>query len=190
MKKLFLSFVLMMSVTFAFAQTTWSVDPMHSSFNFNIKHMGISFVQGRFVKFDGNITTPKADLTGASINFTVDVNSVDTDVEARNNHLKTADFFDAAKFPQMTFKSTSVKKAKNNTYVVSGNLTIKDVTKPIVVTMMYGGTTKDQQGNEKIGIQTSFRINRFDYNVNYDPTGTAVGKEVNISVFSELVKNK
>ena len=106
--------MLLMAATFTFAQTTWTIDPMHSSFNFNIKHMGISFVQGRFDKFDGSILTPNADLKDAKFDFTIDVNSIDTDVEMRDNHLKNADFFEVEKYPTMTFKSTSVKKAKNN----------------------------------------------------------------------------
>lgn len=188
MKKLILSFLLVIVSTFTFAQSTWAIDPMHSSFNFNIKHMGISFVQGRFDKFDGNIVTPGADLANAKFNFTIDVNSIDTDVEARDNHLKSADFFDTAKFPAMTFVSTAAKKVKGNTYLVTGNLTIKDVTKPVAVTVTYGGTTKDQQGNEKMGFQTKFKINRLDYGVSYDPTGAGVAKDVEISVYSELVK--
>ncbi|MGX9986796.1 YceI family protein [Soonwooa purpurea] len=188
MKKLFLSFMLLLATTFTFAQSTWSVDPMHSSFNFNIKHMGISFVQGRFDKFDGSILTPGVDLKDAKFDFTIDVASIDTDVEPRDNHLKSADFFDVEKFPKMTFKSTTVNKAKGNAYVVAGDLTIKGVTKPIVVTLTYGGKNKDQQGNEKMGIQTNFKINRFDYGISYDPSGTALGKNVDISVFAELTK--
>ena len=175
---------------FGFAQTTWNVDPMHSSFNFNIKHMGISFVQGRFDKFDGHIVTSSADLTNAKFDFTVSTNSINTAVEMRDNHLKSADFFDAEKFPEMKFVSTSIKKVKGSTYQLKGNLTIKDVTKPITVTAKYGGKTKDQQGNEKIGFQTIFKINRLDYNVNYDPTGGAVGKNVDISVYVEFNKAK
>lgn len=180
--------MLLMAATFTFAQTTWTIDPMHSSFNFNIKHMGISFVQGRFDKFDGSILTPNADLKDAKFDFTIDVNSIDTDVEMRDNHLKNADFFEVEKYPTMTFKSTSVKKAKNNAYVVQGDLTMKGVTKPIVVTVTYGGKTKDQKGNEKLGIQTKFKINRFDYGVSYDPSGSAIGKNVEISVFAEFAK--
>lgn len=188
MKKLILSFLLVIVSTFTFAQGTWAVDAMHSSFNFNIKHMGISFVQGRFDKFEGNIVTSTADLNNAKFNFTVDASSINTAVEARDNHLKSADFFDVAKYPSLTFVSTASKKLKGNLYAVSGNLTIKGVTKPVIVTVTYGGTTKDQQGNEKIGIQTSFKVNRLDYGISYDPTGAGVAKDVEITVFAELVK--
>lgn len=190
MKKLFLSFLLAMATTFSFAQTTWAVDPMHSSFNFNIKHMGISFVQGRFDKFEGKVVTTADDLTNAKFDFRVNTASVNTNVEMRDNHLKSADFFDVEKFPAMTFVSTSIKKLKGNTYQLSGNLTIKDVTKPVTVTAVYGGKAKDQQGNEKLGFQTKFTINRLDYNVKYDPTGAGVAKDVDIAVYVEFVKSK
>lgn len=188
MKKLILSFLLVIVSTFTFAQTTWAVDPMHSSFNFNVKHMGISFVQGRFDKFEGNVVTSAADLNNAKFNFTIDAASINTAVEPRDNHLKSADFFNVAKFPSLTFVSTASKKLKGNQYAVTGNLTIKGVTKPVEVTVTYGGTIKDQQGEEKIGIQTSFKINRLDYGINYDPTGAGIAKDVEITVFAELAK--
>ncbi len=163
---------------------------MHSSFNFNIKHMGISFVQGRFDKFEGNVVTKAEDLTNAKFDFAVNTASVNTGVEMRDNHLKSADFFDVEKFPTMKFESKSIKKLKGNTYQLTGKLTIKDVTKPVTVTAVYGGQTKDQQGNEKLGFQTTFKINRLDYNVSYDPTGAGVAKDVDVAVYVEFVKNK
>ncbi|MCG2793035.1 MAG: YceI family protein [Weeksellaceae bacterium] len=190
MKKLFLSTLFAAFSVFGFSQTTWSVDPMHSSFNFNIKHMGISFVQGRFDKFDGKVVTTGDDLSDAKFDFTVDTNSVNTGVEMRDGHLKTPDFFDTAKFPEMKFVSTSMKKAKGNTYLLTGNLTIKDVTKPVTVTAMYGGKTKDQKGNDKMGFQTMFKINRLDYNLSYDPSGAGVAKDVDVAVYVEFVKSK
>ena len=190
MKKLFLSFLFAAFSVFGFSQTTWNVDPMHSSFNFNIKHMGISFVQGRFDKFEGKVVTTADDLSNAKFDFTVSTASINTGVEPRDNHLKTADFFDAAKFPEMKFVSSSIKKVKGNTYQLTGNLTIKDVTKPVTVTAVYGGKSKDQQGNEKIGFQTTFKINRLDYNVSYDPTGAGVAKDVDVAVYVEFVKSK
>ena len=190
MKKLFLSFLFATISILGFSQTTWTVDPMHSSFNFNIKHMGISFVQGRFDKFDGKVITVGNDLSNAKFDFAVKTASVNTNVEMRDNHLKSADFFDVEKFPEMKFVSSSIKKVKGNVYLLSGKLTIKDVTKNVVVTATYGGVTKDQQGNERLGFQTSFKINRLDYNVKYDPTGAGVAKDVDIAVYVEFVKSK
>ena len=190
MKKLFLSFLFATISILGFSQTTWNVDPMHSSFNFNIKHMGISFVQGRFDKFEGKVVTTADDLSNAKFDFTVNTASVNTGVEMRDNHLKSADFFDVEKFPTMKFESTSIKKLKGNTYQLKGKLTIKNVTKPITVTAVYGGKSKDQQGNEKLGFQTTFRVNRLDYNISYDPTGAGVAKDVDVAVYVEFIKSK
>ncbi|WP_292010326.1 YceI family protein [Chryseobacterium sp.] len=188
MKKVFLTFVFAFLSVVGFAQSTWNVDPMHSSVNFNIRHMGISFVQGRFDKFDGNVVTPGANLDNAKFNFTVDINSINTGVEMRDNHLKSADFFEAEKFPAMKFESTSLTKGKNNTYTLKGKLTIKDVTKEISVPVTYGGVTKNQQGKEVLGFQTKFTVNRLDYNIKYDPTGAGVAKDVDVNLYFELVK--
>ncbi|TXF77354.1 YceI family protein [Chryseobacterium sp.] len=188
MKKLFLFFAFAFLSNTASAQTTWKVDPMHSFASFNIKHMGISFVEGRFDKMDGTVTTTGNALNNAKFDFMIDVNSINTNVEMRDNHLKSADFFEAEKFPAMKFVSTSIKKGKGNSYILTGNLTIKDVTKKVSVPVTYGGIAKNQQGKEVLGFQTNFIINRLDYNIKYDPTGGAVAKYVDIKLFVELVK--
>lgn len=188
MKKVFLTFVLALFSVVSFAQTTWRVDPMHSSVNFNIKHMGISFVQGRFDKFDGKVITAANNLDNAELSFFVEVATINTGVEMRDKHLKSADFFDAEKFPRMSFESGSVTKDKNNTYLLKGKLTIKDVTKEITVPVTFGGVTKNQQGKEVMGFQTAFKVNRLDYNIKYDPTGAGVAKDVDVNLYFELVK--
>ncbi len=186
MKKVFLFLGLSIFSIQLWAQTTWSADPMHSSINFTIKHMGISFVAGKFDQFQGTLQAAKADFTDARIQFTVQTSSVNTGVAPRDKHLKTADFFDVEQFPEMKFVSTGFKKKAGNKYQLSGNLTIKDVTKPVVVEATYGGRTKNQMGKEVIGFQTAFRINRFDYHIPFDPTGTAVAKDVDVTIFLEL----
>lgn len=188
MKKILLSFAFVLMSMFSFAQTVWRVDPMHSSVNFNIKHMGISFVQGRFDKFDGTVTTSGEDLNKAEFNFSVSVESINTGVEMRDKHLKSVDFFDAEKFQTMTLKAVTVSKGKDNTYTLKGKLTIKDVTKEVSIPVTYGGITKNQQGKEVLGLQAKLTINRLDYNIKYDPTGAGVAKDVNIEVYLELVK--
>ncbi len=197
MKKLFL-FILATSISIAsFAQTKWTVDPMHSFVNFSVKHMGISFVDGSFKKFDGVITYTKADLSDAKVNFTVDVPSITTGVEMRDNHLKTDDFFNAEKFPQMSFVSTSFKqravksqKQQTNVYILSGKLTIRDVTKDVQFVVTYGGTAKDQQGNNKVGFNATTTINRLDYNIKYDPTGAGIAKDIKITLNLEFTQAK
>ncbi|MBD8083926.1 YceI family protein [Chryseobacterium caseinilyticum] len=188
MKKILLSFAFALVSMFTFAQTGWTVDPMHSSVNFNIKHMGISFVQGRFDKFDGKVTTEGNNLDNAQFSFTVHTASVNTGVEPRDKHLRTADFFDADKFPEMTFESASVTKGKDNSYTLRGKLTIKDVSKEVSIPVTFGGITKNQQGKEVAGIQAKFKVNRLDYNIKYDPTGAGVAKEVEVNAYFELVK--
>lgn len=188
MKKVFLTFVFALLSVVSFAQTIWQVDPMHSSVNFNIKHMGISFVQGRFDKFEGKAATKGNTLDNAELSFNVNVASINTGVEMRDNHLKSADFFDAEKFPAMTFVTSSVVKEKNNSYLVKGKLTIKDVTKEISVPVTFGGVTKNQQGKEVMGFQAAFKVNRLDYNIKYDPTGAGVAKDVDVNLYFEMVK--
>jgi polyisoprenoid-binding protein YceI len=195
MKKIFL-FLLATTISVAsFAQTTWKVDPMHSFVSFSVKHMGISFVNGDFKKFDGAVVAAKADLTDAKINFNVDVNSISTNVEMRDNHLKTDDFFNAEKFPQMTFESTSFKKVlvkgkASNKYVLSGKLTIRDVTKDVKFDVIFGGTSKDQQGNTKAGFTATTTVNRLDYNIKYDPTGAGIAKDIKIALNLEFTQAK
>ena len=190
MKRLFLFLVAVSISVASFAQTKWTVDPMHSFVNFSVKHMGISFVDGSFKKFDGSVVAAKADLTDAKINFTVDVNSVNTGVEMRDSHLKTDDFFNAAQHPTMTFESTSFKKGKENNYTLAGKLTIRDVTKDVVFAVVYGGTAKDQQGNTKAGFTATTTVNRLDYNIKFDPTGAGVAKDIKVILNLEFTQAK
>lgn len=188
MKKVLFAFVFAFLSITVFAQSTWNVDPMHSSVNFNIKHMGISFVQGRFDKFEGTVVAPGSNLDKATFNFSVVTGSVNTGVEMRDKHLKSADFFDAEKFQTMKFEGTSMIKDKNNNYTLKGKLTIKDVTKEISIPLTYGGVTKNQQGKEVLGFQTKFTVNRLDYNIKFDPTGAGVAKDVDVNLYFELIK--
>lgn len=188
MKKVFLSFVFTLLSVLGFAQTEWIVDPMHSSVNFNIKHMGINFVQGRFDKFDGKVSTEAANLDNATFAFDVDVNSINTGTDMRDKHLKSPDFFDADQYPAMSFRSKSITKDKNNTYILKGALKIKETVKDVSIPVTFGGVTKNQQGKEVMGFQAKFTVNRLDYGIKYDPTGAGVAKDVDVSLYFELVK--
>lgn len=190
MKKVFLLLVALSISVASFAQTKWKLDPMHSFVNFSVGHMGISFVDGAFNKFDGAIEDAKADFTDAKVNFTVDVNSVDTRVEPRNKHLKSDDFFNAEKYPNMTFVSTSFKKLSGNNYELTGKLTIRDVTKDVKFNVVFGGTHTDDKGTTKAGFAANTTINRLDYNIKFDPTGMGVAKDVKISLNLEFVQAK
>ncbi|MDD2985097.1 YceI family protein [Flavobacterium sp.] len=179
--------VLFLSLSSA-AQTKWKVDPLHSSLNFNISHSGISIVNGKFMDYTGNLTTTGEQLDNANFDFSVDVKSINTNVEDRDNHLRSADFFDVEKHPNMSFKSTKISPtAKPNQYLLYGKLTIKNVTKDVVFDVYYGGKAKSQQG-EKLGMKAETTINRFDYNINFDPAAAGVGKDVSIIVHLQFAK--
>lgn len=189
MKKVFL-FLLALSASVAVsAQTKWSVDPMHSFVNFSVKHLGISFVDGNFEKFDGTISAAKADFSDAKVSFSVDVNSISTNVEPRDKHLKSDDFFNAEQYPKMTFESTSFSKKAGNAYVLSGKLTIRDVTKDVKFDVIYGGNAT-QQGTTKAGFTATTTINRLDYNIKFDPTGAGIAKDVKITLNLEFAQAK
>lgn len=187
MKKLALLFIAAALSFSSMAQTTWNTDPMHSFVTFSIKHMGISFVDGYFGKFSGTLVAAKEDLSDAKINFSVDVNSVNTTVEMRDKHLRSADFFEVEKYPNMKFESSNFKKLSGNKYELTGKLTIKDVTKEVKFAVVYGGTA-EQKGTTKAGFGATTTINRMDYNINYDPTGAALAKDVEIKLNLELIK--
>lgn len=191
MKKISLLFALL-AVTFASAQTVWNFDKAHSFVHFTVKHMVISEVEGQFTKFDGEIKTTKNDFSDAKINFTVNINSVSTDNEKRDNHLKSADFFDVAKYPKMTFVSTSIENISDGKYNLKGNLTLHGVTKPITLKMTYDGTIKDPWGNTRAGLKVSGTINRINFGLKYNSTmeagGLLIGEDVNISRKVELIK--
>lgn len=142
MRKLFLTFVFAFISIVSFAQSAWVVDQMHSSVNFNIKHMGISFVQGKFDKFDGKVSTAGNNLDKGTFDFIVYPATINTGVEKRDQHLMSADFFDAEKFHEIKFEGFTVTKGKDNTYTLRGKLTIKDVTKEISVPATFGGVAK------------------------------------------------
>lgn len=173
----------------ATAQTKWKLDKSHSSVRFSVNHMVVSEAEGTFKMWDGTVEHSKADFSDAKINFTVDVNSINTDNERRDGHLKSDDFFNAEKFPTMKFESTSMKPLGNNKYELTGNLTIRDVTKPVTFQVNYGGILASSRGR-KAGFKATTTINRFDYNLKWDRAtetgGLVVGKEVEVTVKVEL----
>ncbi|WP_256011297.1 YceI family protein [Desertivirga xinjiangensis] len=142
--------------------TTWVIDPTHSEIQFKVKHLVISTVTGNFRSFDGKAVSANEDFTDSEIEFTIDVNSIDTNQEQRDAHLKSADFFDAEKYPKMSFKSTSFKK-EGSDYKLVGDLTIKDVTKQVELDVEFGGVAGDFYGNTKAGFELSGKISRREF---------------------------
>ncbi len=191
MKKLSIVIALF-SLALVQAQTTWNFDPAHSSIRFTVDHMVISEVEGQFSTYEGSITATEDDFSDAKINFVIDVNSVDTNNEKRDAHLKSADFFETSKHPKMTFVSTSVEKIKDGKYNLKGKLTLHGVTKEIALAMTYGGTTKDPWGNTKAGLKVTGVINRSDFGLKYNSVLEAgslmIGEDVTITAKVELAK--
>lgn len=192
-KKLF-AFASVIALVFVSVQsmaqvTKWGVDKGHSNVKFTVTHYAVSEVEGTFKIFDGTMEHSKADFSDAKVNFSVDVNSINTDSERRDGHLKGDDFFNAEKFPQMKFVSTAMKPLGNNKFQLSGNLTIRDVTKPVVFDVSYGGTINAGQGR-KSGFKAKATIDRFNYNLKWDRAieagGLVVGKDVDIQINLEL----
>lgn len=171
--------------------TKWSIDKAHSNVKFNVTHLVVSEVEGSFKLFDGSMENTKGDFSDATINFTVDVNSINTDNDMRDKHLKGDDFFNAEKFPAMKFQSTSFKPAGGKNYKLAGNLTIRDVTKPVVFDVTFGGTAV-ANGKTKAGFKAKTSINRFDYNLKWDKAteagGLVVSKDVELIVNVEMNK--
>jgi polyisoprenoid-binding protein YceI len=174
--------------------TNWNLDKTHSSVKFSVDHLVISEVEGNFKMFEGSMKDAGTDFSGAKINFTVDVNSINTDDEKRDGHLKGADFFDAEKFPQMKFVSSNFKKVAEKKYLLQGDLTIRDVTKKVNLMVNYGGTTKDPWGNIKAGFKATTKISRKDYGLKWNTLteagGAVVGDEVRIQVNVEFAQAK
>ena len=174
------------------AQSKWSFDKAHSKISFNVEHLVISEVNGQFGTFDGEVTSSSEDFAGSNINFTIEVASIDTDNDRRDGHLKSDDFFNAEKFPEITFKGKSLNKVDGNKYKLTGDLTIRDVTKEVILDVKYGGTVKDPYGNIKAGFKVTGNINRFDYNLKWNAAmesgGLVVGENVEIVGNIELKK--
>ncbi|GEO11667.1 YceI family protein [Segetibacter aerophilus] len=194
MKKVFLVAVIALIQTAVFAQTKWNVDNAHSSVKFSVSHLVISEVEGGFKKFTGNVVSTNPDFTDAKVDFAIDVNSINTDNDMRDKHLKSDDFFNAEQYPNMTFKSTSFKKVSGNKYALTGNLTIRNVTKPVKFDVVYGGTAKDGYGNTKAGFKATAVINRFDYNLKWnnltEAGGATVGKDITLDLKMEMAQAK
>jgi polyisoprenoid-binding protein YceI len=196
MKKLTLTLAILLNGILLFAQNPqWSFEKSHCKIAFTVAHFGISETDGQFKKFDGTINTTKDDFSDAKIDFVVDVNSINTDDEQRDGHLKSADFFDVAKYPNIVFKSKSFKPVGKNKYKLAGDFTMHGVTKPVTFDVIYGGTiAKDPFGNTKAGFKLTGEINRKDWglvwNKALDAGGVAVGDEVKIVANIELLKAK
>lgn len=171
---------------------TYKIDPSHSEIGFKVRHLVISNVSGHFTKFDATMTTDKEDLTDAQVSFEADADSVSTHNEQRDTHLKSDDFFNAEKFPKITFKSTSVERKSDDEYVLKGDLTIRNFTKPVSLNVTHGGHTLDPWGQQREGFEITGKISRKEFGLKWNALteagGAVVSDEVRLFLNVEMVK--
>ena len=178
----------------ATATTTikWVLDPMHSEVQFKIKHLVISTVTGSFTTFTGSMQSEGDTFENAKVEFSLDVESITTNQEQRDIHLRSEEFFDAVKFPHIKFESTSFVKESGDNYQLTGNLTMKDVTKPVTLEAEYGGSAVDFYGNHKAGFEVSGKINRKDFGLTWGAITEAgsivLGDDVKLIANVQFVK--
>jgi len=172
--------------------TTWTIDKAHTEIGFKIKHLVISTVSGKFTSFEGKLDGEPEDLKNAKISFTADADSIHTGNEQRDGHLKSADFFDAANHPKLTFTSTKIVQKDGSEYKVTGDLTIKDVTKPVTLNLEFGGIQNNLYGQTVAGFEITGKINRRDFGLTWSAVteagGIVVSDEVKLLIDAELVK--
>jgi polyisoprenoid-binding protein YceI len=174
------------------AKTAWGVDPIHSEILFKVKHLVISTVTGSFSSYDVKVETDGDEFEGADVAFTADIDSISTNNDQRDAHLKSADFFDAENHPKLSFTSTAFRKTGEGTFELEGNLTIRGNTHPVKLDVEYGGTVVDPYGQTKAGFELTGKINRKDFGLTWSATpeagGVVVSDDVRLLMSVQLVK--
>ncbi len=174
------------------AKATWAIDPKHSEVGFKVKHMMFTNVSGKFNLIEAEIVNEEEQFETSAINFSAEVNSINTGNDDRDNHLRSADFFDVENFGKLTFKSTGITKVNEGEYKISGDLTIKDVTKNITLDAEYSGQMKDPWGNTKIGLSLNGKINRKEFGLTWNAAletgGVLVGEDIKLNAEVQFVK--
>jgi polyisoprenoid-binding protein YceI len=193
MKKVVTILSIVLATFTAYSQTTeWKYDNSHAKVGFAISHFGISETEGKFTKYDGSVVTSKADFSDAKIDLTIDVTSIDTDDAQRDTHLRSPDFFDAAKYPSITFKSKSLKSSGRNKYTLVGDLTMHGVTREVNLDVLYRGTVTDPYKNTKAGFRINGIVDRTQFGLAWNgklSTGDLlIGNDVNLDINIELIK--
>ena len=188
-----ISTILALALPIIASASTWNIDPDHSNIGFKVRHLMVSNVKGSFDKYYGTVDINDKDITKSKVEVTIDTNSINTNVQKRDEHLRSADFFDVAKFPTMTFVSKKVAKAGNGKLKVTGNLTLHGVTKEVVLDVEGPSKeSKDPMGMIRSGATASTKINRKDFGLAWNKAletgGVAVGEEVTITLEIEMIK--
>lgn len=180
-----------MSTTVAPTTTTYSVDPAHSSVEFAVKHLGIASVKGSFASFEGTLVLGE-DLAATQAYGTVEVASVDTKESARDEHLRSADFFDAERYPRLTFRSTAIHPIDDDTFDIAGELTMHGITRELTLRAELQGTENDPWGNERVGVEVSGQLNRSDWDMKFNQVlgsgNVLVSDKVKLSLDISAVK--
>lgn len=170
----------------------WSLDPTHSEIQFKVKHLMISTVTGGFNKFTGSVETEGDDFTTAKVHFVADINSINTNNEHRDQHLKNADFFEIEKHPTLEFSGKRMEKIDEENYKLHGELTLKGVTKALSLDVEFGGITQDPWGNTRSGFSVNGKINRKDFGMEFNAVsetgGLLLGEEIKLMANAEFVK--
>ena len=173
-------------------RTTWTIDPAHSQVEFAVRHLMISTVRGRFVDVTGTVLADERDPKRSTVEASMSVASIDTRVEQRDNHLRSADFFDVEKYPTITFRSKRIEGDPTGEFTLVGDLTIRNVTREIALDVTFEGRGKDPWGNERAGFTAKSKLNRKDFGLTWNQAletgGVVVGDEVKVSIEVELVK--
>jgi polyisoprenoid-binding protein YceI len=176
------------------AVTTWQIDPAHTAAGFSVKHMMISTVRGQFKGVTGTVNWDDQDISKSSVDVTIDANTVDTGEPKRDADLKSANFFDVAHYPTITFKSAKIEKISAAKMKVTGDLTIRGITKPVALDVEGpSGAIKDPYGNTRVALNATTTINRMDYGVKWNAKldgGVVVGDDVNINIDLEMIKKE
>ncbi|MFH5883950.1 YceI family protein [Halalkalibaculum sp. DA3122] len=174
-------------------KTLWTIDPTHSEVQFKVKHLVISSVTGNFGSYDGKIEADGDDFENAKATFTADIDSISTNNEDRDQHLKSDDFFNAEEYPQLKFESTNFEKVGEGEYKVTGDLTIRDVTKEIELDVVHGGTVGDPYGQTKAGFEITGSINRKEFGLTWSAVTEAgnvvVGDKIKLQLNVQFIQN-
>src|SRR5438270_1052876 len=175
------------------AKTVWKLDPAHTLVEFSAKHLMISTVKGRIAGVEGEIFIDEQEPANSTVEVTLDARTLDTRIEQRDQHLRSADFLDVEKFPIIKFKSTDIQGDEQN-FKLTGDLTIRDITRPITLDVTFEGQTKDPWGGERIGFSAKGKIDRRDFGLTWNQLletgGVAVGNEIKINVEVEAIKQQ
>lgn len=174
------------------ATTKWAIDPTHSEIGFKVKHMMFTTISGKFDQYDATISSEKDSFENASMDFSADINSINTNNADRDAHLKSADFFDATAHPKLSFKAASFTKIDDENYELTGDLSIRGVTKFVTFPAEFSGLMKDPWGNTKAGLNIFGKINRKDWGLNWNSAletgGVLVSEEVRLNIELQLIQ--